>query len=641
VRPKPMVERRESMDKWFNKDYLFNRILVASAYIFLFLPFFIFTLGWLQLWIAIPVSVCMIISFVFAVKSTSLSWGGGGVSLSKQNLRKMCIGVGIICVWVILSGIGNFVWQNSDHSYRNEIFKLLVEKRWPVTSIIDGIEYRLVYYIGFWLPAAFIGKVFGLQAGFGFLYLWALFGVVCVFLMVCALREKLSLRTLMIIIFFSGLDYIGEAFLKEYVLNPFWHSHMEWWSGYFQYSSMTTQLFWVFNQTIPAWIATTLLLAQKNNKNLIFIMGTLLLNSTFSFMGLLPITGYVFFRNIRHEFQNNKIFGVCLKHQLHDLFSFQNILGGSFSGIISFIFLSTNVLASSFSLSYSPDKNHYFMRYIWFFILEAGVYLVLCFNTQKKNPLYYVIMICFLLCPLFYIPSRDFVMRASVPSLYILMLMIIDEMESVRKSSVRTVLLLVLVIGSITPIHEIMRTLIATYNSGRNPKIVFVSEEAVMKAPVYSTGDKNKFFFKYLANRITPIKGRNAALIGENGEIFLSSFGSQFEQPYKNEYFISNGDAAYLMYGPYARLRKGAYTFKVQYELMDIDAAVDKVAEVDICTNHGGSVLTKISVNKSDFKNNILHLNIPLMLKQDTDGIEIRTFVYERVILKIKYVRYK
>ena len=35
--------------------------------------------------------------------------------------------------------------------------------------------------------------------------------------------------------------------------------HIEWWSNAFQYSSMTTQLFWVPNHCLPAWIATALL----------------------------------------------------------------------------------------------------------------------------------------------------------------------------------------------------------------------------------------------------------------------------------------------------------------------------------------------------------------------------------------------
>ena len=31
-------------------------------------------------------------------------------------------------------------------------------------------------------------------------------------------------------------------------------TYLEWWTD-FQFSGFTTQLFWVFNQAIPAWVA--------------------------------------------------------------------------------------------------------------------------------------------------------------------------------------------------------------------------------------------------------------------------------------------------------------------------------------------------------------------------------------------------
>ena len=39
--------------------------------------------------------------------------------------------------------------------------------------------------------------------------------------------------------------------------------HIEWWARFYQFSSFTTQLFWVFNQAVPAWIATLLVLSTK------------------------------------------------------------------------------------------------------------------------------------------------------------------------------------------------------------------------------------------------------------------------------------------------------------------------------------------------------------------------------------------
>ncbi|MDR2446411.1 MAG: hypothetical protein LBD58_03830 [Treponema sp.] len=130
----------------------------------------------------------------------------------------------------------------------------------------------------------------------------------------------------------------------------------------------------------------------------------------------------------------------------------------------------------------------------------------------------------------------------------------------------------------------------------------------------------------------------DAAVFNSKNGLSLSLFSSQFEQPYKNEYFISDGRAGYLMFGPYQRLGKGAYTFEIQYELMG-SSSEGQIADVDICVNSGMNILTKMSVNASDFKGNTLNLNVPLTLERDAGDVELRTFVHEGTILKIKQVR--
>jgi hypothetical protein len=424
---------------------------------------------------------------VLAVKSTDISFG---FSFSKQNLLKLIVALFAILVWVYLSGIGKFVWQNGDHPYRNAIFKLLVEREWPVARNIDGLEYRFVYYFGFWLPAALFGKVFGLYAGFIFQYFWAVFGVCCMFLLVCAVRKRVSLTALAVLVFFSGLDYIGTNLTSQYILNPVSTAHTEWWGRYFQYSSMTTQLFWVFNQIIPAWVAVPLVLAQKSNKNIVFILGTLFLNATFPFMGLLPIAAYRALKNM-----NN---GLKSAHGGGGIFSFQNIAGGGISGMITFLFFASNALSSSFNLSWSSDKKYYLVFYAAFFVLEAGVYLALLWKSQKTNPLYYIITACLLIFPLFYIPDGNFVMRASIPPLFVLMLMVIDEIESPNKNrKLFPVLVAALLIGGITPLHEIARTIFYTM---RNSEVAVRTEEMILRDKNFM-GDSRKFFFRYMAKK--------------------------------------------------------------------------------------------------------------------------------------------
>ena len=108
--------------------------------------------------------------------------------------------------------------------------------------------------------------------------------------------------------------------------------HIEWWTS-FQYSSMTTQLFWVFNQCIPAWILTVLLFLENSNKYIAILLALSMINCTLPFVGVLPLAIYLIFSR-RYNQRENK-WNIWLK----DTFTLENILGGAVVGIISFLFL--------------------------------------------------------------------------------------------------------------------------------------------------------------------------------------------------------------------------------------------------------------------------------------------------------------
>jgi len=472
-------------EKFFTGD----KILPICAYTFLALPFLIFSLGYLKLYIGIPVGICICVSFFFAVQSTSIPL----FSFSKQDVIKLYIALCVILIWVYLSGIGKFVWQNQDHEFRNQIFELLVHKQWPVaSSSMGGGDNSLVYYIGFWLPAALIGKLFGLAAGFYFQYFWAVFGICCMFMLICAIRKKISLKTLIILIFFSGLDYIGTTLEYRHIVHPFRIYHMEWWSGYFQYSSMTTQLFWVFNQSIAAWVAVPLLLSQKSKKNIFFILGILFISSFFPFMGLLPIAAYMIVKNIKNNVDSN----ISYLASTRVIFNFQNLIGGGLSGIVTFLFFISSVHTSNpGSISYTQDMSYYWVKYAVFFILEAGIYLALVWKSQKMNPLYYILAVCLLVFPFFNFPDANFHMRASIPALFILMLMVIDEVEVMKNRKIVYAIILVLCIGSITPLREIIRTVYNTLSGFENKTR---TEEMIM-GDINFKGNSDSFFFQFLA----------------------------------------------------------------------------------------------------------------------------------------------
>lgn len=528
-----------------------DSVLCSLAYIYLSLPVCLFMLGWLKPAFSIPFVVLVTVCLIrICLNGSRNSTAADRLTLSHSSIIKLLIAGVLIIIWVCLSGIGGVSFQTSDHYWRNTIFDILVSHDWPVryeVATAEGTSVReLIYYIGFWLPAALVGKVLGLHAGFIFQTIWACIGCFIAYYLICRKFKNVRLWYLLLFILFSGLDVIGATLLRNGIPNymyydgqsiysPLSTTHLEWWCDY-QYSGITTQLFWVFNQTIPAWIATLLLIQRKDNRYRIFILGCLLLCSPFPLVGLLPFMLYW-----------------VVKRQ-KGLFSFENIVGGGITGIVSFLYLransasqmhGTNTATLSFPVKYIAAAIvllimggilYYFVKfksqkkllYLFgaillvgglayslhagfdfcvkigvlgvFILLEAGVYYLLVFKYHKKEPLYYITFIWLCICPLLTVGAgQDFCMRASVPALLFLYLMVTDTLIQTAKkhSYIHCALIcVVLLIGTITPVHEIYRSIRYTIDYRTSDTDILsnkANEEDTMRADNFSgvrSGDK-------------------------------------------------------------------------------------------------------------------------------------------------------
>ena len=325
-----------------------KKFLPQLGIVYLVLPFLIFIGGWMKIYIAIPAILVVLFCAWKACKDMPELWLP---EWNRDNLVKILFIVSVLAIWVYYSGIGKFVFQNADHTARNRIFDMLVQYEWPVKSskIVTNFDgetgfYGITYYIGFWLPSAIIGKLFGLRVGYYFQAVWALIGLALVYYLICSRWKQIKIWPVFVFIFFSGLDIIGAYLTNMDYVNSSAIWHLEWWANPYQYSSMTTQLFWVFNQAIPVWLAVMLSYIQKNNRNLIFILACSMLTSTLPFIGLLPITLFLCLSR-KEKVTSNKESKLKQKilFLIKDTCSLQNILGGGVIGILSFCYLSGNL----------------------------------------------------------------------------------------------------------------------------------------------------------------------------------------------------------------------------------------------------------------------------------------------------------
>ena len=486
-----------------NKKNLF----VSPSYIYIALPFLIFVLGWVKWYISIPAALFILYALYRMLKKDCDLWLP---AWNKDTIRLGLLIVIVIGIWIYFSGVGGMAYQNTDHRWRNQIFQMLVNYDWPLVKdvTIDNVtETRgMIYYIGFWLPAALVGKLLGLRAGYLFQMVWALLGITLIYYYICAFFKKLSIYPLLAFIFFSGLDIIGVYMRNNDMSGLTNHEHIDFWCGIAQYSSMSTLLFWVFNQAIYAWLILCIIFAQKDNRHIVFIWSLAMINATFPFVGMIP---FVIYKMIKNNRQKSVSFKERIPLFFKGVCTIENIFAGGFVGIISFIYLIGNISAQKVNPTLSSQvysTTGFLFLASFFFLVEAGFYLFVMYPYQKNNILYYIVIIILVICPYIRVGSgADFCMRASIPALFVMYLLFIDTFSKSihdKKWGIAVGLSILFLIGCATPYREFCRTVIRTsdmYINNSNFPVDPVSEIEIIGADNFSGNIEGNFFYHYLA----------------------------------------------------------------------------------------------------------------------------------------------
>jgi hypothetical protein len=431
-------------------------------------------MGFLKLYASIPIT--LVIIWIIYKNWRRQTQVGAFISLSKRVLG---FTIFTVLLWVALSGIGGFAFQNTDFHIRNAIFHDLINYPWPVIYYSNpadpSIAYTLTYYIGFWLPAALVGKIAGWQAGNIALYIWSVLGVLLA-LFLLAYKVKLSpVKIALVLIFFSGMDALGTLLVMIAVpgtANTLWPPifHLEWWlPGFdFQYSSFTTQLFWIFNQAIPVWLCMAMIIVSMERKSLFLVWSLCCFFAPLPALGMFPYVvlkipdNLVNAENIfaHSKFQSMRDFFLRLLQDIRALFSVENIVGGGLVLGITLLYFFSNVQASSTSSSRIEGAG--WLIYAIFLLFEGLLIWGILIRRYKANLNWYLAGAMLIIVPLINIgAARDFGMRASIPTLFMLMLWSAETL-SIQGLRIKPGLILLLCIGAITPIYEINRSVYRT-----------------------------------------------------------------------------------------------------------------------------------------------------------------------------------
>ena len=505
--------------------------LKIISYLYLITPIIIFVIGWTKPIFSIPITICLIIILKLLHNQ---------VKNETENIIefKKIIPIFIIILLIcITSGHGGLFYQSSDWDARNAIFRDLVQQDWPV--YYEKSNSALTYYIGQWMVPSVFGKIvivianvissivpniftsimkklsleFAFQVGNIVLLLWNSFGVLIAILWIIKIlkleKKKDIYLAIFVFLFFSGLDVVGMSIFGTF--NVFLRRiHLEWWGITYQYSSMITQLFWVFNQSIPVWIITLMFFEEKKVNNYMLLILLALPFSPLPFIGLVILFACNGIRFLIESIKNRKIVSF-IKY----IFSIQNIL--AFISILPlygcFYFGNSSAVGSTdgggFSLMTDLITPFELFKLLIFWFIEVGIYGIFLIKTQKKNSLFYIIMIALFVIPLFQLGYEyDFSMRVSIPLLLVIDIWIVQKyLEEKNKKGVTLTfifLTLVLCIGLVTPLCEYARAIYRINEAGKINYVcditkTYTKSDEVASNFVTENPKENSIFFKYIA----------------------------------------------------------------------------------------------------------------------------------------------
>lgn len=504
--------KREIEEETYKK---IDKAILMVAYLFLMIPILIILMFWFKPIVSLICSALLVVTYILLVKSIKYK----KLEEYKEifNLKKMAIFFALIIIINILSGAGGICYQNWDYKGRNAMLHDLIDNEWPVKYDYSNLDYEknkigseegvFSYYFAFWMPAALIGKITNFTFASFFMLLWQILGTSLFFYLIFRKLNKIRIRYFAIFLAFGGLDIITKVIVDAtngIFTCPIGMEHIDTANGKFVMSTFVTQLFWVFNQAIPAWVATMLLINDMQYKNIAVMLAMLVPYSPF------PVVGLAIYILIVCIFGYNLDKKINIK-RIKELISIQNVCGVLMVIPIGLLFMQNSSPKGCFWIDAinNGQANLVLIRYLMFIVFEFGVYAVIINRENWKKIMVYFII--FAVLPMFYIGGGlDLGNRATIPILVLLYIEILNYIEYEHKKKWCEIsLIVILCIAFFTNFNELYRSIKNTYeyrNKGEsifNDSYITFSQFENKECDTFIKNfvapyDKEKNFYKYI-----------------------------------------------------------------------------------------------------------------------------------------------
>lgn len=389
--------------------------LKITSISYLLLPSILFLLTWVKpLWGFSSTLVILLMSF--QVFKTIIQTE----PTHERSQRPSNFNIGILFIisllFNVLLGIGEFREQTSDFIANNFKIYDLVKNDFPV--FYSDYKVYLCYYLGYYLPTAMLGKVFGLAFCHYFLLLWSTLGVFLTLSWVYTFSRKAPFLLIIAFLLYSH-SWIFIHLLRFLEIDTI---HFQ---AYFikikdfmlAINSFVNNYAWAPQHTIPACLGICLIINNYLHKESLLIESVLVLMSTifwspFATIGLFPFVLVLFLKNIKILFH---------KSHFSELLQTAFLCVG-FLPILSYLTSTQGVNADNTGVIWNAGEADWWVYYLFYFIIHFGIWAILAFSYKSKFQ--ELFMIAFgTLCLLAFCKigmMNDLNIRASVPSLVIL-----------------------------------------------------------------------------------------------------------------------------------------------------------------------------------------------------------------------------
>ena len=360
--------------------------------------------------------------------------------------RTLLICFAVAMALLILGGEGRFFYSNIDWQVRDAALRDMAVNPWPFVYTARTVPDVLRAPIGMFFVPALVWKAAGPRAA----DITLLVQNAALLSIVLALGSQLfehrwqKAAALVILIVFSGPDIIGQYAIWGTV-----NDRIEIWSG-LQYSSNITLAFWVPQHALAGWIAALLFLLWHDRRIPLGVFLALLpltaLWSPFGLLGGLPFAALAAFQDLRARRIALPTFALPALACLLVLPTLA-YLGAAGSDV---------------GIRFYPIPWLHYALFEGVEVLPLLIPVMAWGIRQRADiPLLLVIAACLLLMPFVQIGwSLDFMMRASIPALTILAVLVARRLFVPGMSPAKLWLILILLLGSATGIVQTRRALI-------------------------------------------------------------------------------------------------------------------------------------------------------------------------------------